>query len=236
MQWLDLAPELARDESVFHPDLLPSRLGSKLLFVDEPPQVRDPALQRVRPNGRAQRATRKRARLGAANVNRLADFTLAGGLDLFTGEGGIAKEMQRRGILWILSFEIERSREEDLNLPANRRLISKLTQLKAFLAFGAAPVCSSFSRAVHPPWRSRAYPKGLPGLGEVAFKKVSVGNNQASWVSLALEEFRACSSGRFWVENPDGSFIWLLPEFQQFGNPASSCIFRFDMCQYGTVW
>ena len=95
---------------------------------------------------------------------------LPGALDLFMGVGGIASRVVKFGAPWALTWEIERSSDEDLNRPQVRKLIEALIKAGCFRSFGAAPVCASFSRAVHPPWRSSAFPLGLPHLSSTAFR------------------------------------------------------------------
>ncbi|CAE7583924.1 plsB [Symbiodinium pilosum] len=140
-----------------------------------------------------------------------------------------------RGAL-ALTYELRRSKAEDLDDPHVRSVIEELVEFGVFDALGAAPVCSSFSRAVHPPWRSRAFPRGLPGLGAKAFQKVKVGNAQSAWLGSLIKRFTRGNSKPYWAENPDGSYLWLLLEWSLFGKPASQLVYRFDMCRYGTRW
>ena len=76
-----------------------------------------------------------------------------------------------------------------------------------FLSFGASPPCSSFSRAVHPPFRSVTHPRGLPHLSPTAFEKVRRGNRQADWTGHALALYREHCRGHFWIEGPDGCLL-----------------------------
>ena len=82
----------------------------------------------------------------------------------------------------------------------------------------------------HPAWRSRDCPRGLPHLSPVAFHKVSRGNRQAYWVLALLRTFREYGKGHFWLENPDGSFMWPLPGFEEFATSKvdSQHVFRLD--------
>lgn len=74
---------------------------------------------------------------------------------------------------------------------------------------GAAPECCSFSRAVTPAVRSALRPEGLPQISENMQRKVQVGNSHAQFL---LELLVICQEMGllYWVENPDGSFLWLL--------------------------
>ena len=141
------------------------------------------------------------------------DSSSKGALDLFSGSAGVARGLTDRGSPWVLIFDIERSPNEGLDNPSVQKMIELLLRAQVFLSFGASPPCSSFSRAVHPPWRSCAYPRGLPGLGHVAFAKVTNRNRQA-----------------------DCSFMWLLRGFEEFAEATSSSVFRLDQCRFGARW
>ncbi|CAE7226763.1 unnamed protein product [Symbiodinium sp. CCMP2592] len=164
------------------------------------------------------------------------DFSKKGALELFSGSSGVARGLARRGAPWVLTFDIEHGPDQDLDNDTVQKMIELLLRAQVFLSFGASPPCSSFSRAVHPPWRSRAHPRGLPGLGRVAFVKVTKGNRQADWVAHVLRAFRANSDGHFWIEGPDGSFMWLLAGFAEFAPAVSPSTLRVDQCRFGTRW
>ncbi|CAE7270722.1 unnamed protein product [Symbiodinium sp. CCMP2592] len=164
------------------------------------------------------------------------DFSKKGALELFSGSSGVARGLARRGAPWVLTFDIEHGPDQDLDNDTVQKMIELLLRAQVFLSFGASPPCSSFSRAVHPPWRSRAHPRGLPGLGRVAFVKVTKGNRQADWVAHILRAFRANSDGHFWIEGPDGSFMWLLAGFAEFAPAVSPSTLRVDQCRFGTRW
>ena len=51
-----------------------------------------------------------------------------GGLDLYTGQGGVARAMIRKGAPWILSFEILRSSKEDLLAEALQEQLKELLE------------------------------------------------------------------------------------------------------------
>ena len=150
------------------------------------------------------------------------DLASPGYLDLFTGKAGIARRLVKLGAPWSLTWEIERSVEEDLDRPSNRKLIALLIRGNMFRAFGAAPVCSYFSRAVHPACRSAESPLGLAHLPALAYEKVKKGNSQARWTGN--------------MEQPDGSFMWFIPELRPYKDPASDEVYRVDACRHGARW
>ena len=40
----------------------------------------------------------------------------------------------------------------------------------------------------------------------------------------------------YWVENPDGSLLWLQPEWLKSGLCSFQRCYRFDMPRFGTIW
>ena len=78
-------------------------------------------------------------------------FLTPGALDLFTGRGGVARALLRSGAPFVVTFEWNRSSEEDLLKDGNRRKILRLIELRAVLLVGMAVICSSFSVAITPP-------------------------------------------------------------------------------------
>lgn len=100
---------------------------------------------------------------------------------------------------------------------------------------GAAPECCSFSRAVTPPVRSRRDPLGLPRLTANMARKVHLGNLHAAFV-LSILSICKKKDLAYWCENPDGSFLWLLPDWlaSTIGAPHTS--YRCDFCRYRAPW
>eukprot|EP00438_Fugacium_kawagutii_P018146 Skav206346 [mRNA] locus=scaffold3448:18626:25158:+ [translate_table: standard] len=171
----------------------------------------------------------------AISAEQVAELSRAGFLDLFSGKAGVAQQLSRRFNVWVICFDFERGPQEDLLDSRVRRKVNQLLELQAVLGVGAAPECASFSRAVWPTVRDAMHPYGKAGITENMQKKVDRGNSHAMFcLSIVL---RAIQLGLgYWLENPDGSFLWILPEFleRKVGSPSHS--FRFDMCRYGTCW
>ena len=162
-------------------------------------------------------------------------ISVKGGLDLYTGRGGVARAMIRKGAPWILSFEILRSASEDLLDPHLQAVLRELLQSDVFGTVMMAPVCSSYSIAVTPPVRSRKYPRGLPGLRLSMRAKVKTGNDHSDFVIIVVEICEAY--GIFYlVENPDSSFIWRQKGWEKFAEPDSGSVFRVCFCRFGTSW
>lgn len=158
-----------------------------------------------------------------------------GYLDLYSGEKGVAKQVSSLGKTWSITFEINDGGFQDILLQENVQLIEDLITGRCVDCMGAAIFCSSFSRAVRPPVRSRSCPDGLQELTRGMQQKVELGNSH----SVVLCRFIALCSlygVRFWVENPDGSYLWLQQHWKDVGaNDYQNCL-RLDYCVCGTPW
>ena len=158
-----------------------------------------------------------------------------GYLDLYSGKKGVASAVCEIGSTWGLTFEIEEGDSQDLSDRTLREKLHRLVALGVFFAVGAAIFCRSFSRAVRPPIRSRQFPRGLLHLTERMQKAVFEGNNHADWLAEFLKFVISCGL-QFWVENPDGSFLWALEAWIELGSQLGSKLFRLDYCRCGCPW
>lgn len=158
-----------------------------------------------------------------------------GFLDLYSGKKGVAKALVSLTDTWVITFELEDGPNQDVLSEQNKSLIERLLRSGFILGLGAAIFCSSFSRAVRPPVRSASLPYGLPNLSRKMEEKVKLGNRHAQWLAHLLQ---VCIELKihFWVENPDGSFLWYLDEFVELGARTASQVFRLDYCTLGTKW
>jgi hypothetical protein len=163
----------------------------------------------------------------------LPDF--AGYLDLYSGQKGVAKAVTRSKRCWAITFELEDSFSQDLSIPENRSLVAELISLNAVHTVGAAIFCRSFSRAVRPPVRSKDKPAGLPDVSLKMQTKVFEGNEHAEWLASIIQLCRK-HAVKYWVENPDLSFLWLLPIYIALGSLEKDCCFRLDYCTCNTPW
>ena len=137
------------------------------------------------------------------------DFTPCrkGFLDLYSGKCGVARQLAKRHNIWVLTFDVEHGPGQNLLDQELQQLLLEMIEKGCFLGVGAAPECGSFSRAVRPPVRSREHPEGLTHITSNMAEKVSRGNKHAAFTLLVLT---LCLDLAYWLENPDGSFIWLL--------------------------
>ena len=158
-----------------------------------------------------------------------------GVLDLYSGDAGVARWLSKRYGVWVLTFDYEHGPGQDLLDESVQQSILDSLRAGAFLAVGAAPDCSSFSRAVTPAVRDADYPFGKPNLTANMALKVARGNRHAAFV---LEVLLFCEAEKipYWAENPDGSFLWLLPPWLRSGIGSCARSYRFDMCRYHTAW
>lgn len=156
---------------------------------------------------------------------------------MFSGEKGVVKEWCKISGGWGISYEILDSPGQDLNDPKLRATLLRMLRLGVFEAFGAAPVCSSFSVAITPPVRSVLHPYGKPNVSEKMQVKIDEGNSSALWV-LSMIEVAVDFTFLFWVENPDLSFLFRLPEWVSFFEKHRPSIdfWRFDQCRFYRKW
>ena len=80
-----------------------------------------------------------------------------GWLDLFSGSRGFAKALAAAAPCWILCLDTCHAEDEDLLRPDLQNLLLGMLAGKVFAGVSAGPVCSSFSAAITPAWRSREY-------------------------------------------------------------------------------
>lgn len=130
-----------------------------------------------------------------------------GVLELYAGVRGFSKAAVKYGFCWSLSYDIKHSCSEDLSLAPLQQQLLEWIDRGFFLAMGAGPVCASFSTAITPPCRTAEFPEGVPWCSAKQRLKNEAGNEKLAFVLKVVE---ACirSGVFFWVENPDGSWIW----------------------------
>eukprot|EP00435_Cladocopium_sp_Y103_P020927 s3291_g5.t1 len=159
-------------------------------------------------------------------------------LDLFSGKRGFSHSCVKHASTWTLTFDLAHSESENLlSHPLQEQLLSLISS-GAFAAMGAGPVCASFSQAVTPACRTKAYPEGVPWASELQQRKNQMGNEMLRFVLRAV---KACLEAAvvFWVENPFLSWMW-----RQVGELSWDEIladervgdFDVDYCRFGTPW
>ena len=158
-----------------------------------------------------------------------------GWLDLFSGSRGLAREICRAAPWWVLCYDIAHSGDEDLLGTEVQREIFFLLSEGAFKGFSAGPVCSSFSAAIVPSWRTSEFPGGAPWLKPSQRSKVQSGNAMLEFV-VNLIRMAEESGLLYLVENPLNSWFWKQKAWDHWnGNPARWDFFV-DYCVFGTAW
>lgn len=99
---------------------------------------------------------------------------------------------------------------------------------------GAGPVWSSLSRAIDPPVRNNTHLYGIPDMRETMKTKVAQGNSFALYVAKLVHKVHLVAT--IWVENPDSSFLWLLPPWQSPIDRGILHIAKIDYCRFGAPW
>ena len=162
-------------------------------------------------------------------------FCEPGGLDLFSGNYGVARQMCQLGCPWVLTYEWNRSASEDLLQDGVRKKITEMMGLGCFYTMGAAPICSSFSVAITPPVRSKTYPRGLPGVRASMRLKLQQGNSHNDYVK-DLVELAELHGVYYFIENPDTSWWWRQKRWSRWRNSSSNECFRVCFCRFGCAW
>ena len=158
-----------------------------------------------------------------------------GYLDLFSGERGVARALAKEDH-WSLCIDLSHGPSEDVMDPVLQRRLRKLVRLGAFIGAGGGPVCTSFSTAITPPVRTKEFPYGLKDVSEKMKVKIAEGNRMAIWMFGFLEH--CLHHGlRVWIENPAGSFMFKLPEWQALQDrwPGLKAWLA-DYSRFGTAW
>eukprot|EP00438_Fugacium_kawagutii_P024864 Skav221765 [mRNA] locus=scaffold490:280304:287109:+ [translate_table: standard] len=159
-------------------------------------------------------------------------------LDLFSGARGFSRAFVDSVDSWSLCFDIGHHLDENLQEPKLQRSLQTLLRAGAFRAMVASPVCASFSTAITPPWRTKEFPEGKPGLTPLQQLKIKNGHCQLGFV-LSLVSICLAEGILFWIENPDGSWFWRQQgklSWDRFLATGAVGDYRVDQCRYGTPW
>lgn len=160
---------------------------------------------------------------------------LPGHLDLFSGKRGAAQALADATGRWVLTFDILHSTSENLDDAAVQQTIQCCLGLHCFLTVTAGPVCSSFSRAVRPPVRSRQQPRGFADITPAMKEKVALGNRFSIWLA-ALIHTTFLLRIPFWIENPQLSYLWDQPEWLELRALDGVDFFTTDYCRWKAPW
>ena len=126
----------------------------------------------------------------------------------------------------------------DLFDPSVLAHIHLLIEKGKILAIHFGTPCSSFSLARKadggpPPLRDQVHLRGKPGLAPHDQTKVEFGNLCADTTAILVQTCHR--HGVHWsVENPDGSYLWLLDVMQDLAQLPRAQRFYLDMCRFGS--
>lgn len=159
-------------------------------------------------------------------------------MDLFSGEGGVAKACVQLGFkakMW----DLVHGADHDLTCPqVKKRLKSEIRQNRV-LAVMMAPVCTSFSvaRDRTKVIRTKRNPWGIHTrlLTAEEQQKVKTGNEVFLTCFDIIEECLHYGIP-FILENPYTSKAWNLPPMQYYLQHPRIHFVRSDVCQWGTRW
>ena len=172
---------------------------------------------------------------GGKRASGKPEWERLGFLDLYSGASGYARYMSKTYDVWVLTFDFSHGAGQDLLDAGLQAKLFKMMRSGCFLGVSAAPECRSFSRAVTPAVRDASHPYGKPDISKAMAEKVAVGNWHAAFIFEVIKTaLELCL--HYWVENPDGSFLWVLPPFISAGYALPEHAYRFDMCVYHTPW
>ncbi|CAE6927060.1 unnamed protein product [Symbiodinium sp. CCMP2592] len=158
-----------------------------------------------------------------------------GWLDLFSGSRGFAKALAAAAPCWVLCVDVSHGLDEDLLRTDLQEELLRLIRGRAFHGVSAGPVCSSFSGAITPSWRTKEFPQGRPDLRSDQQDKVLAGNMM---LEFTLEVLQAAEEVGilFWVENPQNSWFWRQRAWDILKETVRWDDFLCDMCVFGTLW
>ena len=159
-------------------------------------------------------------------------------LDLFSGARGFAKNFTQTASTWAVCFDLKHHEDENLLAPDLQRILLQLVKRKFFRAMASSPVCASFSTAITPPWRTLAFPAGIPELTTEQQAKVRIGQDQLRFTLALVTACLECGVV-FWIENPGASWFWKqegeLSWKRILAEPGVDFL-AVDQCRFGTPW
>ena len=158
-----------------------------------------------------------------------------GALDLYSGKRGVAKQLVKQGVPWVLCYDWEHDPSENLLESSVQDTILALVGTGCFVAIGLAPLCTSFSTAVTPPIRSRVYVEGVPWATANQELSLRHGNQHCRFCVLVIK-LGLKKSCVVWLENPDNSWFWRQPCVEKLLRRSDLGFWRFDACRFSAPW
>ena len=163
-------------------------------------------------------------------------------LEIFAGQAGLSQAVSARSIPIFPPIEIEINefvfQSVDLLDPRVLSHIKFLIKEGWVLGIHFGTPCSSYSRARKndggpPPLRSANSLWGLTGLGGKDKEKVELGNKFMT-ITVDLALFCFDHNVPWSIENPAGSFLWLMPPMIELVRRCRAKRIELDMCRFGS--
>ncbi len=159
-------------------------------------------------------------------------------MDLFSGEGGVAKACTEMG-LRAKEWDIKNGSQQDLTKRSVVKRLIREVKRGRVVSCMMAPVCTSFSVARDRTKiiRNRQYPWGLPHhlLTEKERQSIILGN-RCFKTCLKLMQLFDQYHIPYILENPATSKAWFLPQMLHHSQKPHIQMVRADFCQFGTPW
>ena len=163
-------------------------------------------------------------------------------LEIFAGQAGLSQAVSARSIPIFPPIEIEINefvfQSVDLLDPTVLSHIKFLIKEGWVLGIHFGTPCSSYSRARKndggpPPLRSANSLWGLNGLKDKDKEKVELGNKFMT-ITVDLALFCFDHNVPWSIENPAGSFLWLMPPMIELVRRCRANRTELDMCRFGS--
>ena len=172
-------------------------------------------------------------------------------LEVFAGSGRLTKHLRGAGLdAWAVDWKGGRLQTEtpsivmlNLTAKADRHALFRLLEHPELLYVHFAPPCGTASRARDiplgegadrgpPPLRSEAFPEGLPDLTPKQRARVSAANLLYNLTATCAEML--LQKNILWsIENPRGSYMWLLPCMSDLCAASDCHMTTFQSCAWG---
>ena len=154
------------------------------------------------------------------------------------GLGGMAVDKVRKQNARSTIFQL------DLMQSSDRELLEEWLSSPLLLWAHFAPVCGTASKAreiprpelamAPRPLRSAEFPLGLPTLSPEEKKRVDIAN-ELFWYTCQLFAFCISRGVLATMENPRGSYLWIIPYFLQLQRNYPLFATDFQACMYGSM-
>lgn len=172
-------------------------------------------------------------------------------LELCAGSAGISYQLKSRFGLKAIAVDWTRNKgnpqvmltQLDLSKPHNVAIVSTIRKSAKCGLVAMAPPCGTASRArdrrIHTPGvpdpqplRDSQHPRGFPWLQGTDAVRVKSANNI---YDLCIQQARECILDRtpFFIEGPEGSYMWDIPEFVELAQRAEIQTVIYDACMNG---